>query len=54
MAMATYCYYEKVHRTMRTAIVSYLFKVTTIVAGNPFSNKKVEVGKIGGRSEKRV
>ena len=26
MAVASYCYYEKVHRTMRTAIVSYLFK----------------------------
>ena len=26
MAMASYCYYEKVHRTMRTAIVSYLLK----------------------------
>ena len=24
MAVATYCYYEKVHRSMRTAIVSYL------------------------------
>ena len=26
MAVATYCYYKKVHRTMRTAIVSYLLK----------------------------
>ena len=26
MAVATYCYYEKVRRTMRTAIVSYLPK----------------------------
>ena len=26
MAMATYCYYEKLRRTMGTAIVSYLFK----------------------------
>ena len=26
MALASYCYYEKVHRTMRTAIVSYLLK----------------------------
>ena len=26
MAVATYCYYEKVRRTMRTAIVSYLLK----------------------------
>ena len=26
MAMATYCYYEKVRRTLRTAIVSYLLK----------------------------
>ena len=25
-AMATYCYYEKVRRTMRTVIVSYLLK----------------------------
>ena len=24
MAVASYCYYEKVRRTMRTAIVSYL------------------------------
>ena len=24
MAVATYCYYEKVHRSIRTAIVSYL------------------------------
>ena len=26
MAMATYCYYEKVRRMMRTVIVSYLLK----------------------------
>ena len=26
MAVATYCYYEKVRRTMRAAIVSYLLK----------------------------
>ena len=26
MAVATYCYYEKLHRTMRNAIVSYLLK----------------------------
>ena len=26
MAVATYCYYKKVRRTMRTAIVSYLLK----------------------------
>ena len=26
MAVATYCYYEKVRRTMRTTIVSYLLK----------------------------
>ena len=26
MAVATYFYYEKVHRTMRTAILSYLLK----------------------------
>ena len=26
MAMANYCYYEKMRRTMRTAIVSYLPK----------------------------
>ena len=26
MAVTTSCYYEKVHRTMRTAIVSYLLK----------------------------
>ena len=26
MVVATYCYYEKVRRTMRTAIVSYLLK----------------------------
>ena len=26
IAVATYCYYEKVCRTMRTAIVSYLLK----------------------------
>ena len=26
MAVATYCYYEKVGRTMRTAIVLYLLK----------------------------
>ena len=26
MAVASCCYYEKVRRTMRTAIVSYLFK----------------------------
>ena len=39
MFVATYCYYEKVHRTMRTAIVSYLlfllnlqfFKVTIFI-----------------------
>ena len=28
MAVATYCYYKKVCRTMRTAIVSYLLKFT--------------------------
>ena len=28
MAVATYVYYEKVHRTMRTAIVSYFLNVT--------------------------
>ena len=27
MAVATYCFYEKVRRTMRTAILSYLRKV---------------------------
>ena len=27
MAVATYCYYEKVRRTMRTTIVSYIFIV---------------------------
>ena len=26
MAVASYCYYEKVHRTMRTAILSCLLK----------------------------
>ena len=26
MAVATYCYYEKLRSTMRTAIVSYLIK----------------------------
>ena len=26
MTVATYCYYEKVRRTMHTAIVSYLLK----------------------------
>ena len=26
VAVASYCYYEKVRRTMRTAIVSYLLK----------------------------
>ena len=26
MAVASYCYYEKVRRTMRIAIVSYLLK----------------------------
>ena len=26
VAVATYCYYKKVRRTMRTAIVSYLLK----------------------------
>ena len=26
MAVASYCYYEKVRRTMRTAIVSYLLE----------------------------
>ena len=26
MAMASNCYYEKVHRTMRTAIILYLLK----------------------------
>ena len=36
MALATYCYYEKVRRTMRTAIVSYFIKV-----GLPPSKKNV-------------
>ena len=26
MAVASYCYYEKVRRTMHTAIISYLLK----------------------------
>ena len=30
MAVATYFYYEKVRRRMRTAIVTYLFKVTNL------------------------
>ena len=29
MAVATYCYYEKVLKTMRSAIVSYLLKSIT-------------------------
>ena len=35
MAVATYCYYEKVRRTMRIAIVSYLLKTL----GLSFSSK---------------
>ena len=31
MAVATYCYYEKVRRTMRTEIVSYFLKQQTHV-----------------------
>ena len=30
VAVATYCYYEKVRRTMRTAIVSYLLNTIII------------------------
>ena len=30
MAVATYCYYEKVRRTMRTAVVSYLLKMAVV------------------------
>ena len=29
ITVATYCYYEKVHRTMRTTIVLYLFNICT-------------------------
>ena len=32
MALATYCYYEKVRRTMRTAIVSHLLNVENEIA----------------------
>ena len=32
--MATYCYYEKVHKTVRTAIVSYLLNMNTALRKN--------------------
>ena len=31
MAVATYCYYKKVHRTMHTAIVLYLLNLTLVI-----------------------
>ena len=34
MALATNCYYEKVRRTMHTAIVSYLLKEEVVVLKN--------------------
>ena len=30
MAVATSCYYEKVRRTMRTAVISYLLKMAVV------------------------
>ena len=39
VAMATYCYYEIVRRTMRTAILSYLLKLTILIFWNKFTQK---------------
>ena len=38
MAVASYCYYKKVRRTMRTAIVSYLLKYFYSLSAAELSN----------------
>ena len=46
MVLATYFYYEKVRRTMRTAIVSNLLKVKALVFVKITSNKLRELGRV--------
>ena len=45
MAVASYCYYEKVRRTMRTAIVSYLLKFFYSFSAAELNNTESE-GKV--------
>ena len=44
MAVATYFYYENVHRTMRNAIVLYLLKLLTIFEKKFSSSSYVQQG----------
>ena len=44
MAVASYCYYEKVSRTMRTAIVSYLLKYFYFFSAAEVNNIETEDG----------
>ena len=41
MAMVSYCFYEKVRRTMRTAIVSYFYSFSAAELNNIESEDKV-------------
>ena len=42
MAVASYCYYEKVRRTMRTANVSYLLKYFVSFSATELNNIESE------------
>ena len=42
MAVASYCYYQKVRRTMRTAIVSYLLKYFVSFSATELNNIESE------------
>ena len=42
MAVASYCYYEKVRRTMRTVIVSYLLKYFLFFSAAELNNIESE------------
>ena len=42
MAVASYCYYKKARRTMRTAIVSYLLKYFYSLSAAELSNIESE------------
>ena len=42
MALFSYCYYEKVRRTMRTAIISYLLKYFCFFSAAELNNIESE------------
>ena len=50
MVVATYFYYEKMRRTMRTAIVSNLFKSTTDAKAILTSNSDIQNRLINGQT----